>query len=167
MMACILEWMMRAKHRLCIPAGHCLELGSQNVNGSPRVVFPDATFYWGVDLVAGPGVDQVGDAEIVLRDLAPNTFDTCICCETLEHTVHPWVILERAKAILKPSGFLWISTPTYGFPLHRHPLDCYRFAEDAYRLWLFADMTLLDLATVHDELGQPALVAVGQKWPLF
>jgi hypothetical protein len=69
------------------------------------------------------------------------------------------------KSILAPGGFLWVSTPTYGFPLHRFPLDCYRFGHDAYTHWLYADMTLLGIATVFDELGQPAIVAVGQKKP--
>jgi 2-polyprenyl-3-methyl-5-hydroxy-6-metoxy-1,4-benzoquinol methylase len=112
-------------------------------------------------------VDQVGDAEIILRDMPAGKFDTIICCETLEHTVRPWVIVSLMREILTPGGYLWISAPTYGFPLHRYPIDCYRFADDAYRLWLFAGMILLSVETVKYELGQPAIVAAGQKWPLF
>ncbi len=167
MMQCILDWIRATRRMLSIPATSCLEVGSFNVNGSPRSVFPDAKFYWGIDLLEGAGVDQVGNAEVILGNLYMESFDTVICCETLEHTVHPWIVVHKMKSVLCSGGFLWISTPTYGFPLHRFPVDCYRFAEDAFRLWLFADMTLLAMETVTDELGQPAIVAVGQKWPTF
>lgn len=85
------------------------------------------------------------------------------CTEVLEHCVRPWMIVDQMKAVLKPSGLLIVSTPTYGFPLHRHPIDCYRFGEDAYRLWLFGDMQLLTLDRLVDDLGQPGLAGVGRK----
>lgn len=163
MMASILEWMKAARFSHSIPAGACLEVGSLNINGSPRVVFPDADSYWGIDLLDGPGVDQVGDAELLLGNHYRESFNTVICCECLEHVARPWILVDQMKSLLKLGGFLWISTPTYGFPLHRFPLDCYRFGEDAYREWLFQDMILYGLQTVCDELGQPAIVAVGQK----
>lgn len=170
MMHSILEFARKAKVELAIPTGRVLEVGSMDVNGSPRSVFlDDSIVYIGVDMELGKGVDYVMDAETMLGRWCFGShkgcyeFDTVICMECLEHTVRPWIVVENMKTKLKSGGHLWISTPTYGFPLHRYPLDCYRFGEDAYRHWLFADMELLRLEHVKDELGQPAIVAVGRK----
>lgn len=163
MMKSIIDWMTAARLGFPASAGRVLEVGSLDLNGSPRVVFPDATLYLGVDLRAGPGVDIELDAED-LFDLPFGAWaDTVVCCECLEHVVHPWVVLDGLLHHLKPGGLLWISTPTFGFPLHREPLDCYRFGEDAYRQWLYADLDLLDLGHVGDDPGRPAIVAVGRS----
>lgn len=164
MMPPILAFMEKAIAELSLPVGRTLEVGSCFVNGTARTVFQHlATEYIGIDREAGDCVNLVMDAETLTSHFPKEHFDTVISCETLEHVVCPWVVVEQMKAVLKPGGHLWISTPTFGFPLHRFPLDCYRFGEDAYRLWLFADMELLRLEHVKDELEQPAIVAVGWK----
>jgi len=163
MMRSILDWMAAARKQLPDVAGRLLEVGSCDINGSPRSVFPDATLYLGIDQADGAGVDIVVEAELFLEFALCPWADTVVCCECLEHVVRPWNIVAGLKRVLKPGGLLWISTPTYGFPLHRFPLDCYRFGEDAYRQWLYADMDLVDLGHVKDELGQPAIVAVGRQ----
>lgn len=163
MMQSILDWMTAAAGKFPAPPGRVLEVGSRDINGSPRVVFPDATLYLGIDAAAGAGVDICMDAELFLEFSVSPWADTVVCCEVLEHVVRPWNLVEGMKRQLKPGGRLWVSTPTYGFPLHRFPLDCYRFGEDAYRNWLFADMEILDLGHVKDQLDQPAIVALGVK----
>ena len=164
MMPVLLEFARRARAELALPAGRVLEVGSLNVNGSIRDVFQaDAADYIGVDTAAGPCVDFVVDGERLTEAFPVDHFDTVLCFECLEHTVRPWRVVEQMRRVLKPGGHLWVSTPTFGFPLHRFPVDCYRFGEDAYRLWLFAEMALLRLEHVADELNQPALVAVGRK----
>jgi SAM-dependent methyltransferase len=162
MMKSILDWMMAAREKYQAPAGRVLEVGSRDINGSPRVVFPEASSYIGIDSEPGPGVDLVVDAERLIELGMKPWADTVVCCEVLEHTVRPWLVVAAMKQILKPGGHLWISTPAYGFPEHKFPRDCYRFGEDAYRLWIFSDMDLVDLGHVKDELGQPAIVAVGR-----
>jgi SAM-dependent methyltransferase len=163
MMKSILEWMVAARQKYQAPAGRVLEVGSRDINGSPREVFGDSQLYLGIDAVQGKGVDIAVDAELFLEFSLWPWADTVVCCEVLEHVVRPWNLVEGMRRQLKPGGWLWISTPTYGFPLHRFPLDCYRFGEDAYRQWLYAGMDLVDLAHVKDELGQPAIVAVGRS----
>jgi SAM-dependent methyltransferase len=163
MMKAILDWMRAARQRYPHEDGWLLEVGSKDINGSPRVIFPDADPYVGMDIEHGPGVDLVFDAER-LRNLPFSQWaDTVVCCETLEHVVRPWLVVEGLRRALRPGGHLWISSPAYGFPLHRFPVDCYRFGEDAYRLWIFQGMDILDLAEVRDELGQPAIVAVARS----
>ncbi len=162
MMPGILEFIRRASSDFSIPAGRVLEVGSYNINGSPREVIPADGGYTGVDMMPGPGVDIVMDAEHLAVRFPPAAFDTVVCCECLEHTVRPWRVVEAMQYVLRPGGHLWVSTPTFGFPLHRYPVDCYRFGEDAYRLWLFAGMDLLRLCHITDHLGQPAIAAVGR-----
>jgi SAM-dependent methyltransferase len=163
MMSVILDFMRQTQQELSIPVGKVLEVGSLNVNGTARTVFqPLASEYHGVDLEPGNCVDLVMSGEDLTKHFPSDYFDTVICCETLEHCVRPWRVVEEMKKVLKPGGHLWLSTPTFGFPLHRFPLDCYRFGEDAYRLFFFQDCKLLALEHVADELGQPAIVAVGQ-----
>ena len=163
MLPAILEFAKRVKDQHSIPTGIVLEVGSYNVNGSPREVFQaEAKSYIGVDMDEGPDVDRVVNGE-ELTTAFDHTFDTVICMETLEHVKNPWKVVEQLKAVLSPGGHLWISTPTFGFPLHRFPIDCYRFGEDAYRLVFFADMELIALEEVKDSENNPVIVAVGRK----
>lgn len=160
----ILAFMQKAKEDIKPFIGRVLEVGSFDINGSPRSVFQsESTNYIGIDKSEGKGVDRVLDAEQLATTFLPEEFDTVICCECLEHTVRPWVIVEALWRLLKAGGFLWISTPTYGFPLHRFPLDCYRYGEDAYRYWMYVNNQLLRIETTYDGLGQPCIAAVGRK----
>lgn len=59
-----------------------LEIGSRDINGSPRSLFNLATYY-GIDIADGPGVDQVADAA-TWRSI-PLNFDFVICAEVFEH----------------------------------------------------------------------------------
>lgn len=159
-----LKWMEETKQALQKPTGNLIEIGSFNVNGSVRSVFEsDASSYIGVDIEEGPGVDMVLNGELLADHFKESSFDTVICCDCLEHCLRPWLIVEAMKRVLKPGGLLWISAPTFGFPEHRYPIDCYRFGEDAYRGWLFADMQLFAISKLFDSVGYPVLVAVGLK----
>lgn len=160
----ILDFIRRTRTELSLPPpGRVLEVGSRDVNGTPRGEFADAAEYVGVDAEAGPGVDMVCDGEGLADVLPPESFDSVVCCETLEHCVRPWRIVEGMRKLLKPGGLLWVTTPTFGFPEHRHPIDCYRFGEDAYRGWLFEGMEILRMETITDDAGNPVIVAVGKK----
>lgn len=163
MIVAILDWLRETRAIIGGTPCRLLEVGSFNVNGTPRVVFADAAEYIGVDIAPGPGVDVVLDGEAVAAHFPAGSFDTVVCCETLEHCVRPWVVADAMRAVLKPGGLLWVTAPTYGFPLHRHPLDCYRFGEDAFRHWLYAGMDLLRLETLRDDAGQPVIAAVGRS----
>jgi SAM-dependent methyltransferase len=160
----IISFCLRAKTDFSIKTGRALEIGSRFVNGTIREVFQaDAEDYIGVDIEPGECVDFVIDGERIGRHFPAYHFDSVICLECLEHTVHPWKIVKQMRRLLKPSGHLWVSTPTFGFPLHRFPIDCYRFGEDAYRLWIYKGMSLLRIEHITDELEQPIIAAVGRR----
>lgn len=143
--------------------GEVLEVGSADVNGTPRTVFQSlATGYTGVDIVPARCVDLLVDGERLADNFPADHFDTIVCCETLEHCPRPWAVVAQMRDLLKPGGRLWVSTPTFGFPEHRFPLDCYRFGEDAYRHWIYAGYAPLTIVRVGTPT-HPGLAAVGQK----
>jgi SAM-dependent methyltransferase len=143
----IIHFAGRAVADFGIRSGRVLEVGSQDVNGSVRPIFENAncTEYIGIDIAAGPRVDRVMDAHAIADVWEPATFDTVVCCEMLEHDLRPWVTVEGMKRVLKPGGNLFVSTPTFGFPEHRHPIDCYRFGKDAYEGFIFEGCKILRL----------------------
>ena len=149
------------RHRSAYTPGRVLELGAYNVNGTIRDVFQhDATEYVGVDGCPGPCVDEVVDGESLIARFGLGSFDTVLCFETLEHVVFPWLVVEQLKGVLRPGGMLWVSTPTFEFPLHRYPLDCYRFGTDAYERWLFKDFVAADVLLIPNV---PVIIGAGSK----
>lgn len=95
-----------------------LEIGSLNVNGGARELCDDAAAYVGVDLVAGDGVDVVGD----VRDFDPAVpFHVVICNEVLEHDPAPGEIIAAAARCLVAGGYLVLTCASDG----RRPHSAY------------------------------------------
>jgi len=116
-----------------------IELGSLNVNGTPRPLFGPVTRYLGVDLRAGDGVDVVCDA----ADYCPDApADMVICTSVLEHSPYPERIVRSAWHALRPGGVLILTVPTGGYPPHGVDgggvgEEYYRnVAEEELRTWL-------------------------------
>lgn len=92
-----------------------LEIGSCDVNGSVRPLFPGATRYHGLDIVAGPGVDEVADA----ADWhAPDSFDVVVSTEVLEHAPRWEDVVRNAWEALRPGGQLILTCATDPRPPH-------------------------------------------------
>jgi len=84
-----------------------LEIGSLNINGSPRpIIEPFSKTYYGIDMQEGPGVDQVMDAAGFLM---PESFDVIICCEVFEHTPDWKKIIANSAQNLRVGG-IFIAT---------------------------------------------------------
>ncbi len=79
-----------------------VEIGSYNVNGSVRDLFPK-TDYTGVDVRPGKGVDVVADGA-AYEPAKP--VDTVVCCEVLEHAENAAEIIANAFAMLQVPGVL-------------------------------------------------------------
>jgi SAM-dependent methyltransferase len=156
----ILTWLKSAKERFAPTPGSVLEVGSYDVNGSPRSVFGQATEYLGIDRQEGPGVDLVADAATL--DLGQK-FGVVLCCETLEHTADPLRIVERLKSHVAPGGILIVTTPGNGFGEHFFPRDYYRFMPNFYEDILFDGMEILEIAQVRgkDEAG-PSMCGIAR-----
>lgn len=110
--------------------GSVLDVGSYDVNGNVRGFFKGAR-YIGIDMRPGPNVDRVLDAHDIVDAFGPESFDTVVCCEMLEHDPAFWVSMARMGAVLKPGGRLLLTTRGIGFPLHEYPDDLWRFTVSA------------------------------------
>lgn len=118
-----------------------LEIGSYNVNGSVRDLFPEP--YTGLDLQAGPSVDVVGNAEWS-NCFAEGSFQTIVSTETLEHVQRPWEVVENIGYWLAPGGVALVSVP-FMFAIHDYPVDYWRISDQGLRfLFEEAGLTVLE-----------------------
>lgn len=95
-----------------------IEIGSRNVNGTPRALFEKAVAagrYLGVDIEPGDGVDVVANAA---DWKPPHQADVVICCEVFEHTPAWRQILKTMVAACKPGGFIIVTAAGNGREPH-------------------------------------------------
>jgi SAM-dependent methyltransferase len=123
-----------------------LEVGSCDINGTVRgsvLKHRPATFL-GVDIASGPGVDRICSATDLLETFGANSFDLVISTEMLEH-VRDWhSVIHNLKGVLRPGGYLLLTTRSRGFPFHGYPLDFWRFEiKDFERI--FSDLRVVSL----------------------
>lgn len=77
-----------------------IEIGSRDVNGSARPLFPCAK-YVGIDISPGPGVDCIGDGATWKPD---ELADLVLCLEVLEHTPNWGEIIANSFTWIVPGG---------------------------------------------------------------
>jgi SAM-dependent methyltransferase len=128
-----------------------LDIGGTNINGSYRSIFAGRQFCYRVaDIVSDPSVD------IVLSDpyrlpLPNASVDIVLSGQMLEHCEFFWLTFQEMVRVLKQDGFIFLIAPSTG-PIHRYPVDCYRFYPDAYAA--LAKYTHCNLQDIwHDERG--------------
>jgi SAM-dependent methyltransferase len=109
-----------------------LDVGGADVNGSYRDVFDGPQFtYLGADLAPAEWVAIVLDDpyRIPLDDAS---VDIVVSGQLLEHCEFFWLAFAEMMRVVKPSGFVFLIAPSAG-PIHRYPVDCYRFYPDGFR----------------------------------
>jgi SAM-dependent methyltransferase len=95
--------------------GRVLDVGSYDVNGTVRDLFP-AVEYVGVDLVDGPGVDVVGYGhELSFPD---GHFDVTLSGECFEHDPHWRATFENMVRMTRPGGLVAFTCASRGRPEH-------------------------------------------------
>lgn len=116
-----------------------LEVGSQDVNGSPReVLLPyKPKKYIGVDFTHGKGVDVVMDVKDLTTYFGVDWFDVVISTEMLEHAQDWRSAVAQIKSVLKPGGLLIITARGPGFPFHGYPHDYWRYTVDDFKRVFF------------------------------
>jgi SAM-dependent methyltransferase len=57
-------------------------------------------------------------------------FDVVVSGQSLEHDKFFWKTLQNIATVTKPGGIIIIVVPSRG-PVHRFPVDCYRFYPDS------------------------------------
>lgn len=123
-----------------------LEVGSYNVNGTPREVLEPMkpASYMGIDFQMGPCVDRVVSVDWLVQEFGMEKFDVVISTEMLEHVKSWQRATDQMKAVVKVGGLLIITTRSPGFPYHPYPEDHWRFTLDHFRE-IFVDMEILTL----------------------
>lgn len=98
--------------------------------GLYRQAFPN---YFGVDVIAGPGVDRVADAHDL--PFPDQSFEQIVTSEVIEHLHTPTKAVQEMARVLKPGGRLILTAP-FVYPLHEGPHDYQRFTEYGFALLL-------------------------------
>lgn len=78
-----------------------IDIGSLNINGTVRDLFPNAKSYIGVDIVAGSAVDVVADAATWTPKAKA---DIVVCCEMLEHCEAWRDVIHNMSTMLRRNG---------------------------------------------------------------
>ena len=114
-----------------------LEIGSRMTNQNAWwIVNRDlAKGSWiGCDMQKGHGVDVVADIHTPPPEWK-GKFSGILCSEVLEHVARPWIALPKIKEMMRPDGWLVVTTLT-SFPIHGFPDDYYRYTPSGLRLLL-------------------------------
>jgi SAM-dependent methyltransferase len=123
-----------------------IEVGSYDVNGSLRPLLTSwkPAEYVGSDIVNGPGVDVICEAEKLVDRFGEGRFDLVVCTEVLEHTRYWRSVVHNLKHVTAPGGLLLVTTRGPGFAFHAWPNDFWRYdVEDFGRI--FSDFEALAL----------------------
>jgi SAM-dependent methyltransferase len=110
-----------------------LDLGAMaySAQESYRPLFAAPGFdYVGLDVATGPNVDVVVDDPHCWAEVPTASFDVVISGQALEHDPQFWVTLAEVARVLRPGGYACLIAPSTG-PVHRYPVDCWRFYPDA------------------------------------
>ena len=127
-----------------------LEIGSRDVNGSVRSVLSSlSSSYVGIDIIDGPGVDEVLDVANITKRFEKKFFDVVVSTEMLEHCFDWQSAIYQMLKVLKQRGVLILTTRSPGFELHDYPSDYWRFTKkDIYNIF----GSICDLLEVQDDL---------------
>jgi Methyltransferase domain len=111
--------------------GNVLEIGSVPKDRE-SYNFSDRREYHVLNLEAGPGVDIVGDAHDKSL-IKPESCDSIIIFNVLEHCYAPWQVVENIHSWLKVGGKCFCLVPS-AQRLHDRPADYWRLLPDGMSL---------------------------------
>jgi SAM-dependent methyltransferase len=141
----IVDFMKRVASAYAAAPGTLLDIAPQDHEGAAPY-FPQAKIYT-LDINPQSNVDYIADICQCNNELIPeNYFDWVVCTEVLEHTLKPFAAVKEITRILKPDGFVFISTP-FNFRIHGPLPDCWRFTEHGLRA-LLEGLKIIELQEV-------------------
>jgi SAM-dependent methyltransferase len=140
-----------------------LDLGSADIGGTYAQFFDHPQWrYRGIDLAEGPNIHVVLSNPYNWRELPTHCADVFISGQTFEHIEFFWLTMLEIARVLKPGGLCCIVAPSRG-PIHRYPVDCWRFYPDGFAaLARYADLEILEI--LHDEEDIPTYPDKSEEW---
>ncbi len=140
-----------------------LDLGSADIGGTYAQFFDNPKWnYRGVDLAPGPNIHVVLSNPYNWRELPTHCADVFISGQTFEHIEFFWLTMLEIARVLKPGGLCCIIAPSRG-PIHRYPVDCWRFYPDGFAaLARYADLEILEI--LHDGEDCPSSPDKSEEW---
>jgi SAM-dependent methyltransferase len=155
------EWVTEKTRQYNFTGQRVLEIGSMNINGTVRPLFPDVKSYTGIDFRPGSGVDIVMNAHRLRFPV--ESFDMVISTETLEHDDEFWVSVKEMGRVLKKGGILILTARGNGFMPHNFPYDYWRFMPGSFeKLLNMADCEVLEIREDWQP-GHPGVFGLGRK----
>jgi SAM-dependent methyltransferase len=133
--------------------GRLLDIAPQDHEGA-KSYFSNGIIIETFDLNPSSGCTFIGDICEVNEFIADESYEYIVCTEVLEHVLQPFSAVNEMHRILKPGGFLFLSTP-FNFRIHGPLPDCWRFTEHGLRA-LLRNFSILELNQV-DTLDRPLM----------
>lgn len=109
-----------------------LEIGSRARSGVDRLDRLGDRAYVGMDIVAGPNVDVVGDVHEDSTLFPSRSLDGVFALSVFEHVLMPWKAAVEINRVLSTGGLVFIETHQT-FPLHEVPWDDLRFSDTSWQ----------------------------------
>jgi SAM-dependent methyltransferase len=142
-----------------------IDVGACDFNGSIRPLLDSygPAEYMGIDLLSGPGVDRVMNADDMVEVFGQDSFDIVIAMEMMEHTPDWRRSLSAIKGVCKPGGYMAVTSPALGHAYHGFPDDYWRYEEADWQV-LFSDCEILE---IHRDPTGPGTEVFVRKPPDF
>lgn len=150
-----------------MPAGKVLDVGSMDAQngeyGTYKLLFSGAWEYVGLDIEEGPNVDLVVEDPYSWKEVKEGEYDLVISGQCLEHVEFPWLTMVEIGRALRPGGLHFNIVPSVG-PVHRFPLDTYRYNLDGMAaLCKWAGLEVVEVFTMPKDPLWLSTVLVARK----
>ena len=93
-----------------------LDVGSGDINGNNRLLFPPVCTYWGNDVSIGANVNIVSKTSAL--PFSNDTFDVVVSSECFEHDPEYVLSLQKIFKMLKPGGLFFFTCASTGRAEH-------------------------------------------------
>lgn len=104
--------------------------------------------------------------DVCEQPLEPEKWDIIFLEQVLEHVPFPRRALMNLHAMLRPAGYLVVTTPFF-IRVHNHPIDCTRWTEVGMK-YLLADSGFhVDAITTGSWGNRQCLIGSLDDWPSY